>query len=109
MGGELWLIADGPGASARMIGGSMNGLLRSRHQQICASGMTIRPERFDEFFDRYEQELTTDDIANEALARLADEAQKNRVTIMTATRDVSMSHLNLLASVLAARAGAASS
>lgn len=65
-----------------------------------------RPERFDEFCDRYEQELITDDTVNEALARLADVAQKNRVTIMTATRDVSLSHLNLLASVLAARTGA---
>lgn len=64
-----------------------------------------RPERFEQFCDRYEQELTTDDPANEALNQLADEAQKNRVMIMPINRDASLSRLNLLAFVLAARVG----
>lgn len=59
------------------------------------------PERFSEFCDRYEQELSSDEIAGAALERLTEAARAEQIMITTATREVKTSHLNFLASLVA--------
>jgi uncharacterized protein YeaO (DUF488 family) len=57
------------------------------------------PDRRDEFAERYRVELSDDDHA-EALARLRALVQKGPVTLLTATRDTSLSQAAVLADYL---------
>lgn len=61
-----------------------------------------RPERVEEFARRYQEELAA---ATEALdkARAIDEAEG--LTLLTATKDMAVSHLQVLARVIDARRG----
>ena len=67
-----------------------------------------RPERFEGFARRYRAELEAP-AATEALTRLAEEARRQRLVLLTATRDVPHSGAAVLQSVLenrpAGRAG----
>lgn len=56
-------------------------------------------ERFDEFATRYTAELETSPAA-EALDELRDMVRKGPVTLVTATREVELSHLVVLAKLL---------
>ncbi|MFF8657186.1 DUF488 domain-containing protein [Streptomyces huasconensis] len=60
------------------------------------------PARFEEFADRYRQELTTAD-GRAALDRLRDRARTGRLTLLTATKDLPHSHVTVLADVLTSR------
>jgi uncharacterized protein YeaO (DUF488 family) len=57
------------------------------------------PARFDEFAARYAAELETDEGAA-ALAELRDVLRGGPATLVTATRDVSRSHVAVLARLL---------
>lgn len=59
------------------------------------------PRRFDEFAARYRAELATPPAAA-ALDRLRAEAGHGTLVLVTATREVELSHLAVLADVLAA-------
>lgn len=59
------------------------------------------PERFDEFAQRYRQELT-DPQRQAALDELRGRAEAGTLTLLTATRDPSISHLAVLADILTA-------
>ncbi|MBW0254064.1 DUF488 family protein [Cellulomonas sp. PS-H5] len=61
-----------------------------------------RAEVHDEFARRYAAELADGDGA-EALAHLADVASSGPVTLVTATREVALSHVPVLARLLADR------
>lgn len=56
-------------------------------------------ERFDEFATRYTAELETSPAA-EALDELRDMVRKGPVTLVTATREVELSHLVVLDKLL---------
>jgi uncharacterized protein YeaO (DUF488 family) len=58
-----------------------------------------RPERFDEFVARYEEELHD----NAALAELRKLTKRGAVTLVTATREVEGSHAAVLAELLKRR------
>jgi uncharacterized protein YeaO (DUF488 family) len=55
-----------------------------------------QPERFDEFAARYQKELQ----GSEALDELRKLAKQGVVTLVTATRDVQGSHVEVLATLL---------
>lgn len=57
------------------------------------------PARFEEFATRYRTELG-DAAHTEALARLRGYARSGRVTLVTATRDMTVSHAVVLARLL---------
>ncbi|MFC4059577.1 DUF488 domain-containing protein [Planomonospora corallina] len=57
------------------------------------------PERFEEFRDRYLDELT-DDERGAALGRLRELLRDGTVTLLTSTRDVRHSHAAVLAALL---------
>ncbi|HEX8094597.1 DUF488 domain-containing protein [Jatrophihabitans sp.] len=59
-----------------------------------------RPERFAEFRRRYLDELRDSDHA-EALAHLDTLAGQGRLTLLTATKDLTLSHAQILADRLA--------
>jgi uncharacterized protein YeaO (DUF488 family) len=58
------------------------------------------PERFDEFARRYRDELGRG-RAPEAIARLRTRARDNRITLVTATRDLERSGARVLLDVFA--------
>ncbi len=58
-----------------------------------------RPEHFDEFAARYEEEL----LDNAAFAELRKLTKRNVVTLVTATREVDGSHAAVLARLLQSR------
>lgn len=58
------------------------------------------PERFDDFARRYRDELGRG-RAPEVIARLRARARDNRITLVTATRDVERSGARVLLDVLA--------
>ncbi|OBB18933.1 hypothetical protein A5761_08170 [Mycolicibacterium setense] len=58
-----------------------------------------KPERYEEFAARYTQELQSGDEAT-ALDELRALVGKGTVTLVTATRDVELSHLSVLAGLL---------
>jgi uncharacterized protein YeaO (DUF488 family) len=60
------------------------------------------PERFDEFRRRYLDELGDDDHA-EPLRMLRERARNGRLTMLTATKDVSVSHAEVLVGVVTKR------
>jgi uncharacterized protein YeaO (DUF488 family) len=62
-----------------------------------------QPERFDEFADRYADELKTKEGA-QALADLRELVRGGSVTLVTATRDLDGSHVAVLADLLSRRA-----
>ena len=55
-----------------------------------------KPERFDEFASRYKTELRD----SAALAELRTLAKRGALTLVTATRDVDISHAAVLAKLL---------
>ena len=57
------------------------------------------PERFDEFTDRYKEELAAEPAAA-VVSRLRDEASAGRLVLLTATRDVEHSGAAVLHRVL---------
>ncbi|HZD99318.1 MAG TPA: DUF488 family protein [Micromonosporaceae bacterium] len=57
------------------------------------------PTRFDEFRRRYLDELT-DDEHTEPLRILRDAAERGPLTVLTATKDVSVSHASILVGVI---------
>ncbi|SEF13537.1 DUF488 domain-containing protein [Jiangella alba] len=59
-----------------------------------------RPERYDEFAHRYELELA-DGSGAAALAEVAAFVAAGPTTLVTATREVQLSHLTVLARLLA--------
>jgi uncharacterized protein YeaO (DUF488 family) len=61
-----------------------------------------RPERFDEFAERYRAELRVGDAAD-ALRDLARRAGRGTVTLLTATRDVEHSGAAVLAGAVRRR------
>lgn len=58
-----------------------------------------KPERYDEFAARYTQELQSGEEAA-ALDELRSLVDEGPVTLVTATRDVELSHLTVLADLL---------
>lgn len=58
-----------------------------------------KPERFDEFADRYAEELSAPAGAA-AMEELRAMVHDGPVTLVTATRDVELSHLTVLAKLL---------
>jgi uncharacterized protein YeaO (DUF488 family) len=58
-----------------------------------------QPERFDEFASRYEAELS----GNAALQELCTLTRRGVVTLVTATRDLDISHAAVLAKLLRSR------
>lgn len=58
-----------------------------------------KPERYDEFAARYTQELESGEEAT-ALEELRALVGKGTVTLVTATRDLELSHLSVLAGLL---------
>lgn len=56
------------------------------------------PARYDEFSERYKQELHAGSAA--ALAQLVDHAREGTVTLLTATKDLATSEVPLLARVV---------
>jgi uncharacterized protein YeaO (DUF488 family) len=60
------------------------------------------PEKFDEFRRRYLAELGDDDHA-EPLQALRQRARHGRLTMLTATKDVSVSHVEVLVGVITSR------
>jgi uncharacterized protein YeaO (DUF488 family) len=59
------------------------------------------PDKFGEFTERYEQELTDKDRAA-ALASLREWHQRGAVTLLTATKEADISHAAVLAGILRA-------
>lgn len=59
------------------------------------------PEKFEEFTQKYRQELAGDD-AEAAIARLKQAVTGNRLTLLTATKDLEHSHVTVLAQHLGA-------
>lgn len=57
------------------------------------------PEKFEEFARRYRSELDTDE-GRRALDELTDAVSGNRLTLLTATKDLENSHVVVLAEVL---------
>ncbi len=57
------------------------------------------PERYDEFATRYEDELT-EPAHVEALDRLTELAGQGKVTLLTATKDLQLSHGQVLLGLL---------
>ncbi|MEU1026322.1 DUF488 family protein [Streptomyces sp. NPDC005904] len=57
------------------------------------------PARFEEFAERYRQELADDERAAE-LARLRGLARTGRLTLLTATKDLPHGHVRVLVEVL---------
>lgn len=57
------------------------------------------PSRFGEFARRYRNELRSEQ-ASDAIARLRTIARKNRITLVTATRDVEHSGAHVLRDIL---------
>lgn len=55
-----------------------------------------RPERFTEFSKRYRAELRRNDAAT-AVSEVVDQTQRRRVTLLTASRDLSHSEAAVLA------------
>jgi uncharacterized protein YeaO (DUF488 family) len=62
-----------------------------------------QPERFDEFADRYADELKTEEGA-QALAELRAMVRGGPVTLVSAARDLDGSHVAVLADLLSRRA-----
>ncbi|MEU5585920.1 DUF488 domain-containing protein [Streptomyces chrestomyceticus] len=58
-----------------------------------------RAERYEEFAERYREELAVSPAA-EALGRLRGYAAAGPLTLLTATKDVGLSHVGVLAEVL---------
>ncbi|MEU6962437.1 DUF488 domain-containing protein [Streptomyces chrestomyceticus] len=58
-----------------------------------------RAERYEEFAERYRAELAVSPAA-EALGRLRDYAAAGPLTLLTATKDVELSHVAVLVEVL---------
>lgn len=58
-----------------------------------------QPGRFDDFADRYRAELQRGEGA-EALAALRDLVQSEQVMVVTASKDVDISHVAVLASLV---------
>lgn len=58
-----------------------------------------RPERFEEFAERYRAELEQPDQAAE-LTELAELSRRGTVTLLTATKDLETSHVTVLAELL---------
>ncbi len=56
------------------------------------------PARFEEFCRRYEHELATQSAA--ALAHLREQADQGPITLLTATKDVALSELVVLAAAV---------
>ncbi|MEU3711291.1 DUF488 domain-containing protein [Streptomyces catenulae] len=54
------------------------------------------PERFAEFADRYREELARDADAGEALHHLRELAHDGPMTLLTATKDLSYGHVQIL-------------
>lgn len=54
------------------------------------------PQRFDTFAKRYLHELATDPDAAAAVETIVELAARDRVTLLTATRDVDHSHARVL-------------
>ena len=63
-----------------------------------------RRDRFEEFARRYERELD-DPVRSAALSRLRELAGRQQVTLLTATKDVTISGALVLASLLSRRHG----
>lgn len=63
------------------------------------------PERFDDFARRYEQEVSGGGDGAAALAELTELVRTERVTLVTATRELDRSHLAVLARLVGAGAG----
>lgn len=59
-----------------------------------------RPDRFEEFAARYKAELEEPDRAA-ALAALAESSRSERVTLLTATKDLDSSHVTVLMGLIA--------
>lgn len=57
------------------------------------------PSKLDDFHRRYEHELASGEAAS-ALDQLRDVAAAGAITLVTATRDVDLSHLPILARML---------
>lgn len=57
------------------------------------------PEKFEEFSRRYRSELDTDE-GREAVQRLKAAVTGNRLTLLTATKELDNSHLAVLAEVV---------
>lgn len=57
------------------------------------------PDKFDEFADRYRRELTTSE-GQESLQRLKEAVTGNRLTLLTATKDLENSHVSVLSEVV---------
>lgn len=57
------------------------------------------PDQFDEFADRYRRELDTGE-GQEAVRRLKEAVTGNRLTLLTATKDMEHSHVVILADVM---------
>lgn len=55
-----------------------------------------RPDRFEEFCGRYESELSVGEAA-EGFEQLRELARKGPITLLTATKDITLSHLDFLA------------
>ncbi|MFH8408559.1 DUF488 domain-containing protein [Streptomyces sp. NPDC018019] len=58
-----------------------------------------RPERYEEFAERYRAELAASPAA-EALDGLRERAAAGPLTLLTATKDLALSHVTVLAEVL---------
>lgn len=56
-------------------------------------------ERFEVFAERYREELAQE-AAQRALERLREYAEEGPLTLLTATKDLSASHVNVLTEVL---------
>lgn len=57
------------------------------------------PERFEEFARRYRAELATD-AGQKALREVRDAVTGERLTLLTATKELNLSHLTVLQDVL---------
>lgn len=58
------------------------------------------PAKFDQFEHRYRDELSDDPQARAALGRLRELADRDRVTLLTATRDIEHSQAAVLQQLL---------
>lgn len=58
------------------------------------------PAKFDQFEHRYRDELSDDPQARAALGRLRELADRDRVTLLTATRDIEHSQAAVLRQLL---------
>lgn len=57
------------------------------------------PDKFDEFADHYRRELSTSE-GHKALQRLKEAVTGNRLTLLTATKDLENSHVTVLSDVV---------